>query len=106
MPKYLIAASYTSEGAKGVAKAGGTARKEAIEQLFAASGGQLEAFYFAFGPFDAYVFGDLPDNETAAAVALAVNSDGRATVTTTVLMTPEEVDAAAAKTVDYRGPGS
>ena len=38
---------------------------------------------------------DLPDNESAAGVALTVNSTGGATVTTLVLLTPEEVDAAA-----------
>ena len=49
---------------------------------------------------------DLPDNESAAAVALTVNSTGGATVTTLVLLTPEEVDAAAQRSVDYRPPGA
>lgn len=47
-------------------------------------GGSLEAFYFPFGDRDAYVIVDLPDNESAAAVALTVNSTGGATVTTLV----------------------
>jgi uncharacterized protein with GYD domain len=49
---------------------------------------------------------DLPDHEAATAVALTVNSAGGAAVKTTVLLTPEEVDAAAQRSVDYRPPGS
>jgi uncharacterized protein with GYD domain len=49
---------------------------------------------------------DVPDNEAAVAVALAVNSSGGATTRTTVLLTPEQVDEAAQRSVDYRPPGS
>jgi uncharacterized protein with GYD domain len=66
----------------------------------------MEGFYFAFGEDDAIVICDLPDNATAAAVALAVNSSGAAHVQTVVLMTPEEVDQAIGTTVDYRPPGT
>ena len=69
-------------------------------------GGTLEAFYFAFGDIDAYVIVDVPDTEVATAVALAVNASGGATVKTVVLLTPEEVDAAAQRSVDYRPPGA
>jgi uncharacterized protein with GYD domain len=106
MPKFLFEASYSPEGAAGVAGKGGTARVEAVKRLAEASGGVLEGFYFAFGDTDAYAFCDLPDNETATAIALAINSDGRATVRTVVLLTPEEVDAAAKRTVDYQPPGT
>ena len=106
MPKYLIEASYTLEGVKGVQRSGGSARREAVEQVAKSVGGQLESFYFAFGDRDAHVIADLPDNESAAAVALTVNASGGATVKTTVLLTPEEVDAAAKRSVDYRPPGA
>ncbi len=36
-------------------------------------GGRLERFYFAFGDHDAFVIADLPDNESATAVALAIS---------------------------------
>ncbi len=49
---------------------------------------------------------ELPDNESATAVALAVNSSGGATVRTTVLLTPEQVDSAAQVAADYRPPGA
>jgi uncharacterized protein with GYD domain len=105
MPKYLIQASYTPEGARGVAKEGGTSRRDTIAKLAENSGGTMESFYFAFGDRDAYVICDMPDNATAAAVALAVNSSGAVHVNTVVLMTPEEVDEATKRTVDYRPPG-
>ena len=55
---------------------------------------------------DAYVIAELPDNESAAAVAISVNASGGAVTKTTVLLTPEEVDAAAQKSVGYRAPGT
>jgi uncharacterized protein with GYD domain len=106
MPKYLIEASYTPEGVKGVQSAGGSSRREAVVAVAESVGGTLESFYFAFGDRDAHVIVDLPDNESAAAVALTVNASGGATAKTTVLLTPEEVDAAAKRSVDYRPPGS
>ena len=50
--------------------------------------------------------GGYADNESAAAVAISVNASGGAVTKTTVLLTPEEVDAAAQKSVGYRAPGS
>ena len=105
MPKYLWKASYTAEGAKGVAQEGGSGRREAVRAATESVGGTLEAFYFAFGDGDAYVIADLPGNEAAAAVAMAVNGSGRATVQTITLLTPEEVDAATKVDVDFRPAG-
>ena len=106
MPKYLIEASYTLQGVKGVQSAGGSTRRDAVAEVAESLGGSLESFYFGFGKADAYVTVDLPDNESAVAVALAVNAAGGATTRTTVLLTPEEVDAAAKRSVSYRAPGS
>jgi len=105
MPKYLFSAKYEAEGVRGVVEQGGSARREAIEELMGANGGSLESLHFAFGDTDVYAIGELPDNETAAALALAINADGRTSVTTTVLLTPEEVDAATNARVAYRAPG-
>jgi uncharacterized protein with GYD domain len=68
-------------------------------------GGSVESFYFAFGEADVYLTVDLPDNISAAALALAINSTAATHIKTTVLMTPEEVDQATKKTVSYRPPG-
>ncbi|MBV8391411.1 MAG: GYD domain-containing protein [Mucilaginibacter sp.] len=106
MTKYLVKASYTPEGVKGLLRAGGTARKQAVEKTINEMGGKLEAFYFAFGDADAYVIVSLPDNITAAALALNINTSVLVSVTSTVLLDPEDVDAAVKKTVNYRAPGS
>ncbi len=106
MPKFMFETSYTLQGIKGVQSAGGTSRREVIAQLAEELGGRLETFYFAFGEHDAYVIADFPDAETATAVALAVNASGGATLRTVALITPEEVDAAAQRAVNYRPPGA
>jgi uncharacterized protein with GYD domain len=105
MPKYLIQANYSSEGVQGLLKDGGSGRRAAVEKLFASVGGKLEAFYYAFGDTDAFVIADVPDNVTAAALSLAVNVPGTVSTKLTVLLTPEEIDAAAKKSINYRPPG-
>jgi len=87
-----------------VASAAGLAAFAAVT-LFAPGGGKLEAFYYAFGDIDAYVVVDVPDAISAAAVALAVNQGGGASVKTVVLISPEDMDKAGKKAVDYRAPG-
>ena len=106
MAKFLVRASYTDEGAKGVQSAGGTSRRDAVAKMAEGLGGSLESFYFAFGETDAYVVLDLPDNRSAAAASIAVNAAGGATSEVVVLLTPEDIDAAAELSVDYRAPGS
>ena len=106
MPKYLVQASYTPKGVEGIRAKGGTSRRDAVADTAAGLGGKLESFYFGFGDHDAYVIVDLPDNEAAAAIALSVNASGAATAETIVLLTPEQVDEAAKRSVDYRPPGT
>ena len=106
MPKYLVAASYTAEGAKGLLKEGGSARRAVIEKMIKAAGGKLEAFYFAFGKDDVYIIAEAPDNVTVAALSLAVAAAGTSHTRTIALLTPEEIDQAAKKTVEFRKPGA
>jgi uncharacterized protein with GYD domain len=106
MPKYLWQVSYTTEGAKGLAAEGGTGRRAAIEEMLKSVGGTLEAFYYAFGSDDLIVIADVPDNVSVAALSLRTATGGAARSRTTVLLTPEEVDEAARRTVEYRLPGA
>ncbi len=105
MPKYMFQANYTPEGVKGLAKDGGSKRREAVEAAFKSLGGKLEAFYYTFGDPDVVVIADMPDNMSAAAASVAINSSGAVTLKTTVLLSLEEMDAATKKTVNYRRPG-
>ncbi|TMG08247.1 MAG: GYD domain-containing protein [Chloroflexi bacterium] len=106
MAKYLIQANYVGEGIKGLLKEGGSSRRKVVDDLLASVGGKAESFYFAFGDTDAFVIVDVPDNVTAAAVALTVGASGLVNLKTTVLMTPEEVDQATKKSPAYRAPGA
>ena len=107
MAKYLIKASYTADGLKGVMKAGGTSRVKAVQHAVEGLGGALESFYFAFGGVDVYVTVDVPDNTAAIAMAAAVGSSGAIeSYETVVLLSPSEVDKAMNLAVDYAPPGS
>ena len=105
MPKYLILGSYSDEGLKGLLKEGGSKRREAAEQAVKGLGGQLEAYYYAFGEHDFVVIADLPSNVDASALSLTANLSGGLKSHMTVLITPEEVDQATKRTVKFRPPG-
>jgi uncharacterized protein with GYD domain len=105
MAKYLVEANYVGDGIKGLLKEGGTSRRAAVEAAAKTVGGSVDAFYYAFGVTDAYVVIDVPDNVTAAGLALTIAATGVVTLRTTVLLTPEEVDQAVKKSPSYRPPG-
>jgi len=106
MIKFLIEASYSIEGAKGVLKTGGgSSRKQATEKMITELGGKLEAFYYV-SHCDAYVICELPDMASAAAIALTIKASGFGSIKTTVLLEVEEVDNAKNLAVHYPGPGN
>lgn len=105
MPKYLARCNYANEGVKGLLKEGGSSRRAAIEKLFESAGARIEAFYYAFGETDLFIIIDGPDNVTAASLSLTVNAVGAVTTKVTVLLTPEEIDAATKLSPLYRPPG-
>ena len=113
MPKYLWQTSYTAEGFKGLLREGASSRVAYMRDLFEKGGGKLEAMYWAFGDSDVYMIGEVADNVAAAAPSMAVSASGAGHVTTVVLLTPEEIDAAAkleggyrALEGGYRAPGA
>lgn len=106
MAKYLFRAVYTREGAGGLSKEGGVRRREALTATVEAMGGNVEAFYYAFGETDLYIIADLPGDVAAAAIALTIERAGVLEINTTVLVTPETVDKAVEQSVPYRVPGS
>ena len=76
MPKYLFEARYSPEGAMGLAKEGGTSRARRRQEASRGSRRQAGIMYFAFGDVDCFAMVELPDNISAAAIALAVNESG------------------------------
>ena len=104
--KFMIQASYTAEGARGLLKDGGSARRATVQKMVEGAGGTLESFYYAYGSHDVYAVTDLPDAASALALSLAVNASGAVRLNTIPLITPEEVDAACKKSMSYRAPGA
>lgn len=106
MPSYLFKATYTTQGLQGMLREGPSSREDHLAKLTRSLGGKLEAFYFAFGETDVYAIAELPDNETAAALAMTIGATGAVGIQTVVLMTPKEADKATRKSVEYRPPGT
>jgi len=105
MPKYLFQVNYVGEGVKGLLKDGGSKRRAITEKLFKSLGGSIDAYYYAFGDTDLYIIADLPNHAAATAGVLTTTATGALTVKTTVLLTPEDVDAAVKMTPTYSPPG-
>lgn len=105
MPKYLFMGSYTLDGVKGLAKDGGTKRRQVAQHAVESVGGKLEAFYFTFGENDVVGIVDVSDNVSVAALSLAISSAGGFNFKTTVLLTPDEMDQAVRKEISYSPPG-
>jgi uncharacterized protein with GYD domain len=105
MPKYLLTASYTAEGLRGLQKDKASGRVRAATAAIEAAGGKVECFYYALGEDDVVGIVDYPDNVSAASLSLAVSASGLVRTRTTALMTPEEVDRALEKNLNYRAPG-
>ena len=106
MAKFLFKVRYTGEGLQGVMKAGGSERRAVADDLAKALGGAVESFHFAFGEDDVYVICDLPNDESAAAIAFTVSASGGATTRTVKLLTVEQVDSALGMQVAYTAPGA
>ena len=105
--KYLIQASYTADGTKGLIEEGGINRRAAVIKAVTGLGGTLESFYNAFGDVDVYTIISMPDTISAVAMGLAIKSSGLITATVTTLLEPEDINKAADLTGSgfYRAPG-
>ena len=105
MTKYLIQTSYTAEGLNGLRKDKATGRVAAIKRAIASAGGTVEVACWSYGDWDAVMVLDFPDDADALALVLKESESGLVRTKTTVLITPEEMDAASKKNVDFRPAG-
>ena len=94
MPRFLHQVSFTSEALSRLI-ANPQDRFEAVRGPIEKLGGKIEHGYFAFGEHDAILITDMPDNISAAAIALAFAGGGalRNCATTPLLTTAEALDA-------------
>jgi uncharacterized protein with GYD domain len=104
MPKYLVEATYSAEGLKGLQREKASGRKQAITHAVESLGGKVDGFYCALGERDVIVIVDMPDLISGTALAVSASASGLVRTKTTPLLTVEEADRALAKTVDYRAP--
>jgi uncharacterized protein with GYD domain len=94
MPFFLHQVSYTPEAlAKLIANP--QDRFEAVRAPIEKLGGKIKDSYFAFGPADAVLITEMPDNISAAAIALAFAAGGalRSCQTTALMTNAEALDA-------------
>jgi uncharacterized protein with GYD domain len=106
MAKFLFVATYSAEGVKGLLREGGSERRKMIADIARNLDGKLESFYYAFGGDDVFSIVDLPDNKTAAAMAMHISAGGMVKCHVTVLLTPEEIDESARTKMYFRPPGA
>ena len=107
MARYMIQASYTSQGISDLVK-NPQDRAAAVRPLIEGLGGKLESFDYAFGDYDAVVIVELPDNVSMVAASMAVGASGaiRSLKTTVLIPVDEAVEAMRkAGAVGYRPPG-
>jgi uncharacterized protein with GYD domain len=94
MPRYLQQISYTREAWQALIK-NPQNRIDAVRPAVEKLGGKIETAYFAFGDYDVIVIAELPDNVSAAALAVAFAGGGacRNVKTTPLLSAAEAVEA-------------
>jgi uncharacterized protein with GYD domain len=94
MGKYLIQATYSQEGLKGLLKEGAANRRAVVEKTVQAVGGTMEGLFWALGQTDIFVFVDVPDQSGAIALSMIVNATGAVHASVTVLLTAVDMDRA------------
>jgi uncharacterized protein with GYD domain len=100
MPHYLHQVAYTPEAWRALL-AKPQDRIEAIRPAIEKLGGKIKTAWFAFGEYDVVVITEMPDNVSAAGIAIAFAGGGACkSVQTTPLMSTEEALQALKKAND------
>ncbi len=90
MPHYLCQVAYSPEGWAALVK-NPQNRIQAVRPAVEKLGGKIEGAWFAFGEYDVIVVLEMPDNVSAAGIAMAFGAGGACKlVKTTPLLTVEE----------------
>ncbi len=106
MSYYLIQASYTAPAIAAMVK-NPQDRAAAVRPMIEKAGGKLHGLWFAFGETDIVAIAEMPNNVSAAAIAMAIGATGTmSTYRSTPLMTPGEAVEAMQKAaaVSYSAP--
>jgi uncharacterized protein with GYD domain len=94
MPHYLHQVAYSREGWETLVKKPQD-RIEAVRPAIERLGGKIKSAYFAFGEYDVVVITEMPDNVSAAGLAMAFAGGGacKAVQTTPLLSNEEALEA-------------
>ena len=97
MPQYMLQVSYSREGWQALI-AQPQNRVEAVKQAVENLGGKVVSAWFAFGDHDVILITEMPDNVSAAGLAIAFAGGGALkSVQTTPLLSADEGLAAMKK---------
>ena len=98
MALYMYQAAYTAESWAAQMKDPQNRVESIGQQVCEAAGGEFIGGWLCFGDYDLVIIADVPDNESMAAIALAVGAGGAIKSSkTTVLMNGEQGVAALRK---------
>jgi uncharacterized protein with GYD domain len=107
MPQYMLQFTYSHEAWRALVDRPDD-RAHALEDIAKSLGGRMVALYYHFGEYDGMAIFEVPDDASASAAVMAVNSTGavRATKTTRLYSVAELVQSLTlAKKVTYKPPG-
>lgn len=95
MPSYMLQVSYTAEALAALVE-NPQNRTEVIRETVKSLGGTLIGYWMSFGDHDVVLISDMPDNASAAALAVAAAAGGslKSTKTTPLFSAEEGVEIA------------
>jgi uncharacterized protein with GYD domain len=74
MPTYISLLRYTQQGISAAKNA--PARIDAAKEAYRKAGGEFKAIYLTLGKYDLVAIAEMPNDEAAAGMALALGSQG------------------------------
>jgi len=88
MPTYVTLLRFTQKGIEAIRE--GPARLDAAKEAYRAAGAKLKEFYLVTGKYDAVVVAEVPDEETAVKLSLAISAKGNVRIETCRAFSEEE----------------
>jgi len=88
MPTYVTLLRFTQKGVEAIRE--GPARLDAAKEAYRAAGAKLKDFYLVTGKYDAVVVAEVPDEETAVKLSLAISAKGNVRIETCRAFNEEE----------------
>jgi uncharacterized protein with GYD domain len=95
MATYVVLTNWTNEGARAAKET--VARSEQVRQLARRLGGDVKQIYWTLGRYDLVAITEAPDDETAAAIGVAVAGSGAVRSETLRAFDADEMSAILAK---------